>query len=662
MNKPMPSKGLPILAALLFLTPCHAGDIPFPDALADADIEVETLDSILDDALLIGNGDINGLVSTSRGTLQIMLTKNDIWDARLDTSNDPPLPTLDRVRELGATGKPIGGVILPEGEEWTGPDSYHSKPYPCPRACARIAFGEAREGPEWVRIRGEGRGNKWERRAGAAVMSIDGSPGASNGYSYRPLDASTDEYAKLRVKLSGTDNAQFFIDIIGPNQEQVLHTGWQPTPPEPTEHVWDLAPGLQAAQLIIYTWTIDGAYAENRFESVELLADGDTLPIDLSLPEYEHTEARLDLTRATATVNGSRDIPPAIIRALADRNVVLIETEAELRLVPTVSLDTPPAELGRAGRVEWLRQEMPGDLDWPGMSFAVALAEGGGAKAVAVVTSHEANDVVRRAVVLARNTLRDSRENSVAAHDALWCDFWSRSGLRMDDEVLERTWYRSLYFLRCVTKPGVVPPGLFMSLTTDTPAWHGDYHTNYNVQQAFWAAYPTNHPELAEPYDRLIVDYLPRARWLAREVCGTGGAFYPHVLFAFEPADPENSNYPIGRQYIHHVWGMTLGVPGFTVQPLWWHYKYAPDREFLAKTAYPAVRDVALFQAEFMDQCEGDKHVVLAPSVSPEHWGWTKDFERNRNGTFRIVRMFGVMSSPCVPSPRDKARVSNPSS
>ncbi|NQT17072.1 MAG: hypothetical protein HQ582_30220, partial [Planctomycetes bacterium] len=69
----------------------------------------------------------------------------------------------------------------------------------------------------------------------------------------------------------------------------------------------------------------------------------------------------------------------------------------------------------------------------------------------------------------------------------------------------------------------------------------------------------------------------------------------------------------------------------------WWHYKYEPSREFLEETAYPAVRDVALFYAEFVDQCEGDGVVVLAPSVSPEHWGWTKDFLRNRNCTFDIA-------------------------
>jgi hypothetical protein len=207
----------------------------------------------------------------------------------------------------------------------------------------------------------------------------------------------------------------------------------------------------------------------------------------------------------------------------------------------------------------------------------------------------------------------------------------------LDDPVMERVWYRNLYFLRCVSKPGVVSTGLFAGLLDDKPAWHGDYHTNYNLQQTYWATYSANHAELTEPYDRLIAGYMPRARWIAKRVFDMEGAYIPHVLYAYEPTDPEACAMPNGRQYIHHVWGFSLCVAGFSVQPLWWHYLYAPDQEFLETTAYPAVRDVADFQAAFIEQCErnGDK-VVLAPTVSPEHWGWTEGFERNRNCAFDI--------------------------
>lgn len=52
---------------------------------------------------------------------------------------------------------------------------------------------------------------------------------------------------------------------------------------------------------------------------------------------------------------------------------------------------------------------------------------------------------------------------------------------------------------------------------------------------------------------------------------------------------------------------------------------------------YPVVREVAIFYAEFIEQCEGEKTIHLGPSVSPEHWGWTKNLDRNYNGTFDIA-------------------------
>ena len=249
----------------------------------------------------------------------------------------------------------------------------------------------------------------------------------------------------------------------------------------------------------------------------------------------------------------------------------------------------------------------------------------------------ESEDCEKAAIELARKTVEEKRRPQIRAHATAWEEFWSRSGIEIEDELLQRTWYRNLYFLRCVTKPGVISPGLFAGLINDTPAWHGDYHTNYNLQQTFWGAYAANHPELAEPYDRLMFDYLPRARWLAKQVFDMKGAYYPHVLFAYEPPNPETVKAPIGRQYFHHVWAMTVGVSGFTVQPLWWHYKYTHDREYLEKTAYPAVRDVALFYADFIENCDGGPEVRFGPSVSPEHWGWTKDLDRNWNCAFDIA-------------------------
>jgi len=484
---------------------------PFPDALEDASIRVLSTRDLLENSLLVGNGDIHGLLWTDAGTPTLILTKNDVWDARLDTSQDPPLPTLARLKDLAKAGVAITDPILPEGTLWTGPDSYHAHPYPCPRACARIRVGQADQDP-------------WKEEIAGSL---------------------------------------------------------------------DLSKGL---------------------------------------------------ARLCETEEG---FPGLTIRALDEKNVFLLKTQAPVSLQAMVSEDLPASNSGVSDQgTAWIVQEIPGDLDWPGMSFACALATKGVWSAVSIVTSRESEDPRSTATDLVESVLLENPEALILRHEKAWFSFWSRSALRLDDPVLQRAWYQSLYFLRCVSKPGVICPGLFASLVDDKPAWHGDYHTNYNIQQTFWGCYPANHPELSEPYDRLISEYLPRARWLAREIFDMQGAYYPHVLFAYEPLHPENCLNPIGRQYIHHTWGMTLGVAGFSVQPLWWHYKYDPDEEFLRRTVYPAIREVALFYAEFVEQCEErDGHAVLSPTVSPEHWGWTPGFHRNRNCAFDIALFQNILEA-----------------
>ena len=665
-----------ILLAMVLLSASLASaqePLPFPAALDAAAVTQDRLDSILDNAVLVGNGDINALLYSEGGNVVMMLTKNDVWDARLDAKLNPPLPTLARLKELAAGDWPSRDWILPAGSTWKPPDSYHAHAYPCPRACARLVLGNAPARPLWRQIRAQGRRNEFTSRGtgilpvrstgvppvvqgrdgpathgrdahatppadGQAVMALEGQKGDSCGYSFGPIDASTDEHDTLRLKLSGTPNAQFYVDVMAP-EGGIMGSGWKPTPAQAEERTFKLPAGRKIDRIILYTWTTDGKRAENRYASLELAGPKGRRAIDLSIAAPSSTPCRLDIRRAAAHVSGAQDGPPkADVRALAQSNVFLIGTGAQATLEALKSADLPPAATGTTQGVRWVRQQIPGDEDWPGMSFTVALAQGDRRQAVAIVTSLEAKDDQATAVELARAADNQGMAEQVRAHERQWQRFWAASGVRLDDPVLQDAWYRNLYFLRCVSKPGVVSPGLFASLVNDHPAWHGDYHTNYNIQQTFWGCYAANHCDLAEPYDRLVADYLPRAQWLAGQVYAMKGAYYPHVLFAYEP-DPARCKLPFGRQYIHHVWGMTIGVTGFTVQNLWWGHKYQPDRERLEKIVYPPLRDSAIFYADFIDQCaaaEGGK-VVLAPSVSPEHWGWTPRFERNRDCAFDIA-------------------------
>ena len=639
-----PTPALLAILALPVVLLAAGGPIPFPKALDAAAIAVERLDDIREHSLILGNGDVNALLYSDGSTLALRLTKNDVWDARLDTSSDPPLLPIARIKELAKGDWPKGGRfgggwLNPDGTPYSGPNSW-SKPYPVPRTCGIVRLGHGPATPAWRRIRAQGTRNAWERRGNATVMSIEGKEGASNGWALSPLDLPTDDYTTLRVRLAGSENARFFIDLLDPGRRDIFGHRWMESPTTPEERVFKLPAGQRVGSIVLYTWTEDGKPAENRFESVVFEGPKGKVPIDLTLIAPPSCPGRLDIRRAVAHVAGAPDgVPKATVRALADRNAFLIESDADPTLEPILDSAIPEAETGSRNGIRWLHQKLPPDPDWPGMEFAVALAAEGNRKAVAIVTTFESRDVVWAAADLARTTLEAEAGALARGHEADWERFWAASGIDLADPALRDAWYRNLYFLRCVSRPGSACVGLYAGLVDDRPRWHGSHTTNYNSEQTFWGGLAANHTELTESYIALIADYLPRARWLCRQLYACDGAYLPHNIFCHEPPRPETCKSRIGRQQFYVTWSYTIGVSGFTVQNLWLQYKYAPDRAYLEKTAYPAVRDVATFYANFIAQCEeaGGGKVVLGPSVSPEHWGWTKGFARNRNCAFDIA-------------------------
>ena len=120
--------------------------IPCPEALERAGIALPSLAQPVNDALILGNGDLNALLFAEGDDLVVRITKNDVWDARVDAALNPPLPTLERLKQLGQGEWPDRNWILPEGYAYDGQDAYHAHPYPCPRACGVVRIPGAAKG------------------------------------------------------------------------------------------------------------------------------------------------------------------------------------------------------------------------------------------------------------------------------------------------------------------------------------------------------------------------------------------------------------------------------------------------------------------------------------------------------------------------------------
>lgn len=585
----------------------------YQHALDAAAVRQDSLASLYDHSLLLGNGDLNGLLYAEGKSLRIRITKNDVWDARVDTSKDPPLMTVSVTNHT-----------------WSGggsPPSYNH-PYPCPLTCAILAIGAD---ASWRNIRAQGSLNTWESRDGMAVMSVAGAAGASCGWqSEAPIGRT---FTNLHLRLSGSTNARHFVDIMDARGVNILHSGWLDTATVPTDVRFAIPAGEIPARIILYTWTTDGALAENRYERVAF--EGPQGDYAYALNDLDTTvSSTLDLRRAVATVDGSGGDSATTVRTLAQRNVFLVESDEPVSLLPTSAGFVPAPESGKSNGVDYLVQQLPADPgypdtgDWPGMLFAVARAGAGRRTAVSVVTSLESTNVLADAIALVQSTLAEETSDLVGDHEEMWRRFWAASCLDLADTYLRDTWYRNLYFMRCVSKAGVAPVGLFAGLVSDYAAWHGDYHLNYNSDQTFWGWYACNHPELSEPYERLIENYQLRAHWFARQTYDCDGTYYGISLFLHEPPDPLISRSANARMVAFNPYSYTLGMTGWTVHNHWLHYVYYPDRELLETKVYPVVKGAARFYADFVEKCAinpATGRAVLGPSYSPEHWDFGRD-------------------------------------
>ena len=88
-----------LVASLLAVTTHNIyateSSVPFPAALEAAAVSQEVINDIGRRSLVLGDGDLNALLWERGGSLRLRVTKNDIWDARIDTSKDFDLLTID---------------------------------------------------------------------------------------------------------------------------------------------------------------------------------------------------------------------------------------------------------------------------------------------------------------------------------------------------------------------------------------------------------------------------------------------------------------------------------------------------------------------------------------------------------------------------------------
>ena len=157
-------------------------------------------------------------------------------------------------------------------------------------------------------------------------------------------------------------------------------------------------------------------------------------------------------------------------------------------------------------------------------------------------------------------------------------------------------------------QPAVLPANLqgIWNHHFDAP-WGADFHTNINLQMNYWPAEVCNLSETALPLIGFIERLQKPGGVTAREMYNARGWTLHHLTD------------PFGRTAIMDgVWGcFPMGGPWMTF-PIFEHYAFTQDEEFLNNTAYPILKSSAEFVLDFLVKDKKGQWVTI-PSNSPEN-------------------------------------------
>lgn len=130
-----------VLAALLLASPAGAADIPYPAALEAAAVNLSDLSDISKKGLVVGNGELNAIVYSSGNEIRLRVSKNDCWDMRINTEENPPLPIVDVAKQTFT------------GEQGKAPPSWEKYVHPTAIPCTDIALAAPAGQTAWKTAR-----------------------------------------------------------------------------------------------------------------------------------------------------------------------------------------------------------------------------------------------------------------------------------------------------------------------------------------------------------------------------------------------------------------------------------------------------------------------------------------------------------------------------
>ncbi|MEI6078183.1 MAG: glycoside hydrolase N-terminal domain-containing protein, partial [Verrucomicrobiota bacterium] len=179
-----------------------------------------------------------------------------------------------------------------------------------------------------------------------------------------------------------------------------------------------------------------------------------------------------------------------------------------------------------------------------------------------------------------------------------------------DDPDLEALLYQyGRYLMLSSSRSNGVPTNL-QGLWNDsnTAPWHSDYHTDINIEMNYWGAEVANLSECTAPLFSYIQSQLPAWRWATSNAFGTRG---------WSVRTSINLNGGMG-------WNWNLPANDWMCMPVWEHYYYTGDTNFLQNVCYPIEKEICQFWQDRLKTL-ADGTLVSPNGWSPEHGTSSED-------------------------------------
>ena len=157
-------------------------------------------------------------------------------------------------------------------------------------------------------------------------------------------------------------------------------------------------------------------------------------------------------------------------------------------------------------------------------------------------------------------------------------------------------------------KPGRLPANL-QGIWNDlyNAPWNADFHTNINLQMNYWPAESGNLSETTVPLTKFVNELTIPGAVTAKETYGAKGWTMHHLTDPFGITGVMDG-----------VWGMTSMDGPWMTFPLYDHFEFTADTNYLKKDAYPVIKGSVEFVLDYLiTSPEG--YLVTNPSHSPEN-------------------------------------------